>query len=130
MSEAEALELTLIASANAVTSFTVYITVTFGYLAASYFTGRKLTNSQALIVSSLYLFSAFGALLNLLSDNVFYAAALEHAPTLTPENALIEVELWNTYMTILLSAGILASLYFMWSIRHPATSELESEHDV
>ena len=123
MTEAEALELTLLASANGVTSFSVYITVTFGYLAAAYFTGRNLTTSQALIVSALFIVSALSALLNLLSDNAFYEAALIHAPTLAPKNALVEVELWNTYMTILLSAGIIASLYFIWTVRNAKAEE-------
>ena len=123
MTEAEALELTLLASANGVTSFTVYITFTFGYLAAAYFTGRHLTTSQVLIVSALYIFSALSALLNLLSDNAFYEAVLKQAPTLAPKSALVEVELWNIYMTILLSAGIIASLYFMWTVRNAEPEE-------
>jgi hypothetical protein len=117
MTEAEAYELALMASANGVTSFTVYITFTFGYLAAAYFAGKHLTRNQALIVSALYVFSALSAMLNLLSDLDFYGTALSHAPTLAPQGALNGSEFWSIYMTVLLGAGIVASLYFMWSIR-------------
>ena len=117
MTEAEAYELALMASANGVTSFTVYITFTFGYLAAAYFAGDKLTTSQVVTVSALYLFSALSAMLNLISDLDYMGTALSHAPNLAPEGALNGAEFWTAYMSILMGVGILASLYFMWSIR-------------
>lgn len=105
------------ASDNAVTSFSVYITVTFGYLAAAYVAGARLTTYQVLMVSCIYVISAVSALLNLLSDLQFYAAALRAAPTYAPQDGLSAPELWRTYMSILLSLGIVASLYFMHTIR-------------
>jgi hypothetical protein len=76
MIDSDAFELVLLASANAVTSFTVYITFTFSYLAAAYFAGRELTSAQAGIVSSLYVFSSLSCVLNMLSDIDYFEATL------------------------------------------------------
>ena len=119
MTEAEAFELVLLASANAVTSFTVYITFTFGYLAAAYFTGEKLSTRQAVIVSALYVFSAMSACINFFSDMTFYEKAMSYAKDTVPDDAINSAEFWYIYMGILLLVGVLASLYFMWTIRHP-----------
>ena len=118
MTEAEALELVLLASANAVTSFTVYITFTFGYLAAAYFTGKNLTTAQTFILSALYVFSALSAMLNFFSDMTFYAKALSYTEQALSDDIINSPDLWNTYMGILLASGILASLYFMRTVRH------------
>ena len=126
MTEAEAFELALMASDNAVTSFSVYITVTFGYLAAAYVAGAKLTTYQVIMVSCIYVVSAVSALLNLLSDVQFYEAALRAAPTVAPQNGLTSPDLWTTYMSILLSIGIFASLYFMHTIRTGAGRTTET----
>ncbi len=123
MTEAEAFEITLLAGANSVTSFTVYITFTFGYLAAAFFVGKELTRSQVVIVSALYTFAALSAFLNFLSDIEFYAEALSYLPNAVSQSGLNSPFFWQIYMSILLSAGILASLYFMWSIRNSREDE-------
>ena len=126
MTEAEAFELALMASANGVTSFSVYITVTFGYLAAAYVAGTKLTTYQMIMVSCIYVISAMSAMLNLLSDIEFYEAALRAAPTFAPQYGINAPELWRTYMSILLTIGIFGSLYFMHTMRSGADGNEES----
>jgi len=123
MTEAEAFELTLLASANSVASFTVYITFTFGYLAAAFFVGKDLSRTQAVIVSALYVFAALSALLNLWSDLEFYSLALSNLPDAVSQSGLNSPTFWRTYMGLLLSLGIGASLYFMWSIRVARSDE-------
>jgi hypothetical protein len=123
MTEAEAFELTLLASANTVTSFTVYITFTFGFLAAAFFVGKQLTRPQAVIVSALYTFAALSAFINVLSDLEFYAAAISHMSDPVSQGGINTPEFWRAYMSILLGAGIVASLYFMWSIRRDGEDE-------
>ena len=54
MTEAEALELIPLYVDIAVTSFSVYITITFAYFTLSYLIGAKLSIFQAIAVSSLY----------------------------------------------------------------------------
>ena len=117
MSEAEAFELAMLAEANAITSFTIYITFTFGYLAAAFLAGKRLTKAQALIVSGLYVFSALSATLNFLSDLDYQAKAFSYAPSVLPEGTINDPLFWRFYMSLLFGSGIIASLYFMWSIR-------------
>jgi len=119
MTEAEAFEFALMAKANAVTTFTVYITFTFAYLAAAFFVGRKLTRFQALAASGLYVFSAMSAVMNHQSDLKFYKTALDHAGNLGPRDIVSNPDFWSIYLGSLLLVGIFVSLYFMWSVRHP-----------
>jgi len=117
MTEAEAFENALLAAANAITSFTVYISVTFGYLAAAYFVGPNLTRAQVAIFNSLFVFSAFSCLLSLDANLVTQSAAIAQAPVLYPEGLTNRAMFWRIYMDVLLAAGIFASLYFMIAAR-------------
>jgi len=117
MTEAEAFEWAMMAEANGITSFTIYISFTFGYLASAYLVGSKLSVPQVLIASALYVFAAISAVLNLLTDLDYVAKAWSNAPELNPEGMLYDPNTWKLYLGILLTSGILASLYFMWSIR-------------
>jgi small-conductance mechanosensitive channel len=116
MNDAEAFEVALLAAANAITAFTVYITFTTGYLAAAFFVGRKLTFTQAAIFSSLYVFSAISALLAMNANLISQSAAIAQSPSF-PRGLINQSEFWLYYMSVLLVVGIVASLYFMWSIR-------------
>jgi len=117
MTEAEAFEMAMMAEANGITSFTIYISFTFGYLASAYIVGKKLSLPQSIIVSALYVFSALCALLNVMSDLDYISKAWSYAPRVNPEGVINDPEAWKLYMCILLTSGILASLYFMWSMR-------------
>ena len=117
MTEAEAIENALLAAANGITSFTVYISVTFGYLAAAYFVGRNLTRAQVAIFNSLFVFASFSCLLSLDANLVTQAVAISQAPELYPDRITNQAGFWRIYMDALLAAGILASLYFMFAAR-------------
>ena len=58
MTEPEALEVMAAHGANAITSFTIYVSVTFAYLAATHLVGAKLSRFQCVGISALYVFSA------------------------------------------------------------------------
>jgi hypothetical protein len=119
MTEAEAFEMALMASSNTVTTFTVYITFTFAYLIASFTAGARLTALQAFIASTLYVFSVLSTSLNTFSDLQYFKIAISHATNLTPPGAVNSADFWIAYLSVLQGAGIIASLYFMWSVRHP-----------
>ncbi len=121
MTEVEAFELALMAKANAVQTFTVYITFTFAYLAAAYFVGKKLTRFQSLAASGLYMFAAMSAVINHQSDVEFLGIALDHTGSLQPRELFSSSEFWSVYIGILSVIGIIIGLYFMWSVRHPKT---------
>ena len=58
MTEAEALELAVMCVDNAMTAFSVFISITFAYMTVSFLAGSKLSNFQALAASGLYIFTA------------------------------------------------------------------------
>ena len=117
MTEAEAIENALLASGNAITSFTVYISVTFGYLAAAYFVGSNLTRAQVVIFNSLFVFASLSCLLSLDANLVTQSVATSQAPDLYPDRMTNQAGFWRIYMDTLLAAGIFASLYFMIAAR-------------
>ena len=55
MTEAEVIESMVLLGDGAVNIFTVFISVTFGYLTVAYFVGRDLTQFQLYAVTGLYL---------------------------------------------------------------------------
>jgi hypothetical protein len=93
-------------------------TLLFGYLVVAYFVGTHLTKAQSLIFSALYV-AAFLANTFSATNSAFVAVGLQaryvevsgssETPTLTPVFVLLGVML-NVSM-------LLASLYFMWSVR-------------
>jgi hypothetical protein len=101
---------------------TMMSTLLFGYLVVAYFAGAHLTKIQSLIFSALYLtaflagmFSATNSALVAVGfqDRFVEVSGLTETPTLTPLFVLLA--------TILNLSMLLASLYFMWSVRHPKT---------
>jgi hypothetical protein len=85
----------------------------------AYFIGAQLTRVQVGILTTLYLFWVvrLGAVLNLLwnSGQMTIGEVRKISPDLLP--AIPSV--WGPYTILTLLT--LASLYFMWSVRHPKT---------
>jgi hypothetical protein len=121
MTEAELLELFTINGANALTAFTVYISFTFGFLATAFFVGSQLTPFQTIVACGLYVISAGApALTQVVYIQVMFTI-LESGPNLLQGSTLLNETFWVWSMSIIQSAGLLISLNFMWSIRHPKT---------
>ena len=118
MTEAEALEVAGIFAANAITSFSVYITFTMAYLVAAFYTGRQLTRFQVAVASALYVFAASSSILSLLNNVAVYGEAIKLTDmgTIT---AFTSGVFWSWFMSTLTAIGVLVSLSFMWTIRHP-----------
>jgi len=108
-------------------SVTIYMSVLFGYIAAAYFVGGELKRVQLWLFTALYIFwqlltvstiafrSQAGALMN---GRIQTLIKGDPAETQIAANA----GLWigNSVVTMLIMA-LLASLYFMWSVRHSKT---------
>jgi len=122
MTEAEAVE-----SATAfwdlfATMLSVYLSATTGYLIAAYLVGQKLTFSQSFTVSGLYVvfasLSAYAAIGFALRGVDYVAIMMEHRPDAIfygrPEAVLP--------LGAVLFVGIVASLKFMWDVRHPKSA--------
>jgi hypothetical protein len=100
-----------------------YMSILFGYIAAAYFIGANLGGRQAWVFTTLYvmwqvwMISAVGARSYLLwvivegfQESGDISAALAGLPSALSLAALS-----------LLVAALFASLYFMWSVKHPKT---------
>jgi hypothetical protein len=106
-------------------NITHYMTVLFGYIAAAYFVGRDLKKTQLWVFSGLYIFWQLwtiallvvrGAGVRLTNDR------LEELMLGAPRQGDIPtgVDSWiGGSMVLALLAALAASLYFMWSVRHP-----------
>jgi hypothetical protein len=117
-----------------VSNLTLFYTLLFGYLLAAYAAGKKLSTVQAAILTLLYLaavvYNRFYGLLALseaqlnylrmsqmlqaTSSSEFATAAISF-PSNTADNTAI-----LTFATVFLVLAVLASLFFMWSVRHPS----------
>jgi hypothetical protein len=101
----------------------IYFTLVTAYIVASYVVGDKLSTAQMLIISALYVVWSLG-LINVQYTQILAVtgfqrelSALGGSPLLIQQNT--QVATWG-FIGVQIS-GMLASLYFMWSIRHPKT---------
>ena len=113
---------------------TSFSTVLFGYLIVAYFIGAHLTRVQLWILNTLYVVTTSFGLLIMLAN---VGGLLGHWNTvnqLSREVGQVGATSSGTVNTVLsekfLLSGlfvpvllVLASLYFMWSIRHPNSSQ-------
>ena len=122
MTEYEAIEALSSVAANTATYFTVFFSLTFGYLTVAYFVGVDLTRFQCLAISATYLLSAsiFGASA-ITWTNTWVALKTEESSAMDNvriANALSSFgDEWN--MVIVISV-VLISLYFMYDVRRKA----------
>lgn len=102
------------------------MTLMFGYLAVAYFAGSKLTRVQALIFTLLYLVWTSGLVMSMREASQDVALVAQQMQQLNPQ---LHAAIWRNNsiaegggVIYLLLACIIASLYFMWSIRRSKTS--------
>ena len=104
--------------ANAITSFSIYLTFTFAYLTAAYLAGTKLTVYQFFVLSTLYTIGALISLASVISNLELYAV-LFNQDDLLRSSITFTPEFWIYTITPLFMVGIGVSLSFMWYVRHP-----------
>jgi len=120
MTEAEVIELVGIHAANAITAFTVFVSFTFGFLAAAYFVGPNLTSAQAIIATLLYSVSAGAAIAtHALFHQIIFATLGSASSSIDSLFLLTNEAIWVWGMVSVQLTGMAASIYFMWSVRHP-----------
>ena len=120
MNIAEANEVAAMWVDNAMTAFSIYLTLTFAYLTIAYFVGKDLSRFQAFCVSTLYAAGAFISLLSCINQLNFFNAVLQQSEALQSATPFA-TGFWIYYIAPLFVTGIFVSLYFMWNIRHPRT---------
>ena len=102
----------------------LYFALVSGYLIAAFFVGARLTRLQVFVVNSLFIMWTVGLLIGwstALEATLDLDAAIRQleSPTVdsTMDGAAASAYLFSIVQTI----GIIASLIFMWSVRHPKT---------
>jgi hypothetical protein len=103
----------------------LFYSLLFGYVIAAYVVGKKLTKSQVVTLSLLYL-------LAVIYNRIVATAFLLQGVNLADQLEEMGFPVVNPIsfegviaITVTASIAVLASLYFMWSIRHPSDSKTQ-----
>ncbi len=103
---------------------TIIFSLIFGYLLVAHFIGKSLSTAQTIILTVLYLSVttrlALHSLYYLRLGNEAGRLFHEHIGDL-PQPNVVEQTLWILDTPLWYYVYILASLYYMWSVRHPKT---------
>ena len=122
MTEYEILDLVGAESAQSATQFTLYLSVLFAYLVTAYFIGDRLPRPQLFLLSALYVFvnlaQAWGMVLTMNRVSELLERKAGISPLTDWEKGYVT---YGNFWAIAMTMGLLASLYFMWSVRHPKT---------
>ena len=105
------------------TEASILLSMIFGYLLVAHFIGHSITRVQVTIFNALYLLTALSSL------GVYYGhygSVVYSVNRMLTENAINAEDIPVTgtpesakYVVVAYLAMILASLYFMWTVRHP-----------
>jgi hypothetical protein len=119
MTEYELVDVLISYNTAALSAMALYLTTVSSYLIVAYLTGKNLATSQVVMISVLFIVFAllFGyAAFGYMRRGLLMADELR---TMNP-GEFVGINPWIVFLgTGLLFAGILASLQFMWEIRHP-----------
>ena len=121
MTEPELVEALTSYLAAAQSGTTTLIGLLSAYLIVAYLAGDKLTRSQVLLVTALYLYvTAMGIVgtYGSMSRATHYAGELN---ALNPNDVMYLTDYTAGMSAFGAVACVLASLWFMWSVRHPKT---------
>ena len=113
MSEAETLEMTVAYAANAILSFTVYLSFTFAFLTTAFLVGDRLTRFQAIAAAGIYITSAGGCAISVVANVQVFSIIMARNSSVLDEVPLYSGDLWLPMVIVVQSAGMLVSLYFL-----------------
>ena len=117
MTEAEIIESMGIYFALVSDMLPLYLTTTSGFLIVAYLVGKRLTTSQMVIISGLYL--TFALVTTYLSVG-YGLRGLSYIPELqkvSPSTELYGTKVVPIALGVIMIGGVIASLKFMWDIR-------------
>jgi hypothetical protein len=105
----------------ALSSIAGFTSVLFGYLIVAYFVGASLTRAQSIALTLLYLFfmilNRAQFVVIMLGGQNLLKGLMEINPNAMPQPLWSDAGIVVT--EVIVAAMIAASLYFMWSMRHP-----------
>jgi hypothetical protein len=105
------------------TSLSVYFSLIFGYLLVAYFVGANLTRAQNVMLTVLYLLTMTLNRAAFLSIQLAGQELFIRFMDLEPDTKVIFLftDAGIAISTAVFAATIVATLYFMWRVRHPKT---------
>ena len=123
MNEYEMTDLILSRYANIAEQASLYFALVSGYLIMVYLIGEKLTRLQVSVVNGLFIMWTVGILMGYFTsvEAVFdLAQAIQSLENPTVDDNTGSPASFHMFAAIQM-IGIIASLVFMWSVRHPQT---------
>lgn len=117
MTEYEAADLAASYFSVGIAMVGLYATSTSGYLIAAYNVGSKLSKSQILVISGLFLFLALLAVWGSYSNMRWAALLVESVPEVLPRRVPGGIRPFH-FGAIIQLVGIFACFKFMWDVRH------------
>ena len=119
MTEYELLDLTGVTATFTMTAISLYLTVISAYLYVAFSAGAKLSKSQAFTVSILFVVAS-GLFIRIAVMNLVKQSQLvDRLKELQSDGVFFTSESSAVILAIVLMLGVVASLKFMWEIRHP-----------
>ena len=121
MTDYEAADLAASYFANALANGGLYFTAVSAYLIVAYAVGDKLKPSQVFLISGLFLLFSVVSIWGSFASSRWAAILVESAPEVLPR--AIPGDLRPFHAVVFLEfCGVLASLKFMWDVRHAKES--------
>ena len=117
MTESEVVEAVALYVDTSLNAIALYASFTFAYLTAAYFIGVSLTSFQVRMVTALYVASAAICTASSFATVQAWTYVVSSYPTLLNALPVLAFDDWHYFLSAVMVAGILASMYFMHDIR-------------
>lgn len=126
MTEFELEELATSTALAAVETFGMYVTVLASYMVVAYLAGKRLTKVQAATASTLFIVAS--TLTAYTSTSFFFRVVpwVDSLERINPGKYYGAQPFVGYWMGGLMGLGILASLLFMWQVRHSSSDSSPS----
>jgi hypothetical protein len=118
MTEAEIIESVSLLATNVHDSFTIYLSLVFGYLAVAYLVGKEFSRFQVVVASCTFALAASTMAMSAITHMQGLSTVLQENPSQLTDLTLWNGAFWFWAIGSILWVGIFVSLYFMWNVRH------------
>ena len=111
----ESLELIALYIQNMMLAFSMYLTLTFAFLAGAFVVGARLSRYEAVAISALYLFASMSTIGSLMIS----LRLVQEVPDISTlvSTSYMNPAYWQMYMGPILVIGILLSIRFLFNVR-------------
>jgi len=123
MSESDAIEALADVAANIATYFSVFMSLTFAYLTVAYLVGASLNRFQLILATSIYVVSAAMMAGTTITWLGAWLKLYHQERTVFSGSWMADLPYWQETLTILVTAVVIASVYFMYDIRRRAPNK-------